>query len=228
MLFALAVCPAAQAEERVRLSDRAVVAMGTDSFFEYYVTKTWDMSEAGYDDAARFYAEARRRLNDRDARALTRAERLKVNALRESLANLDYQWLMCEMSQALGGTMYGHMATRDVAGREDFIAEVIAAWRKKPGSDSAAHAAVNRDMDELRRRIMARPEPDYADFQDYVDTDQLESWRATYLQAHAQLVKELARFERLVARLPDAIAARAAAYALGHAVSLTGEESDEQ
>jgi hypothetical protein len=101
-----------------------VGTMTGNRFLAAYDKRHGDDSEAGYDDAARFYAGVKQDIDDRAAARISPAAAAQIRALRAAIDRADRQAFTASWTDTID-TLYLHTANRWCMDREDAIARVV-------------------------------------------------------------------------------------------------------
>jgi hypothetical protein len=195
-----------QPQFRFHLPCGEVIRMGLGKYFTRYTAATHDQSTAGCIEAYESYAHCRRSVNDTLAHTLSHARQDQIIQVRRALDTLaeacyDYTYL-----SAGGGTMWSEMEADDHAGREDFLAALIADLRRPVRSSRTARRqaesvlrAARRSLDTLRTPLAEGASTMQASY-----TTQYRS------QTYPSALIAFAHLQTLTAALPDAAAHRLA------------------
>jgi hypothetical protein len=111
-----------------------------------------DESENGMDEAALLYAAAKRLETETSLAARDLSLVLQLDLLRGPLARFEDEAMSMAYIIAGGGTMWGHQAARNAAGREDLLADIAKDMPLKESDDpqpSKAWAKVKEEVEKL-------------------------------------------------------------------------------
>lgn len=127
----------------VGLTCDKILAMKEEAWEDYFIKKTGDGSEFGYDTAARIYAHCMKKRNDAALAKLPAAARKRINNLRSLCADFRVEALSLAQAYAGGGTMYTHQMQRGEVEDEQLTGTLIRIVQNsaaKPGSSGSAES----------------------------------------------------------------------------------------
>ncbi len=149
------------AQDKYQPNCGITLKMQPDAFMENYTVKNNDQSEAGYDQAAMYWAACKQKEND--------ARVAKLPALKAKLSNLykNYnEFFNAETelaySAAGGGTMYPHGRARFQPSIEEHFSKLIGLLTSKSGAvkSAAISTRYNQAKQKLEKRLnQARTNP---------------------------------------------------------------------
>jgi hypothetical protein len=125
-------------------SQAEVARMTANQFFAAYDKRGGDPSEAGYDDAAYYYADAKEGLHDRQARKASPALAKQVREIRIQVGTAEMAVINAGWVRGIG-TMYVHTCNRWCMGREDAIGAIL--------SSLQTHRKARRPVAKLLRHL---------------------------------------------------------------------------
>ena len=159
---------------------------GADAFMERFVERNHDGSEAGYDQAANYWADCKRQQNLNRLRSYP-----KLSTRLQRLSKLEYAFVNAQTYLVYlkngGGTMYTHGASRFSTSLEEHLERVIALTTSKAGAVTnaglqARYTKAKRNLEARIKRVMTKPEP-YMEFSSPEEkTERLQDWKTTALE----------------------------------------------
>jgi hypothetical protein len=145
----LAQSEAAQ-DPRAGYTCAQILKLKTDKWATVYTEKVKDGSEVGQDLAYEAYGECQKSRNDLALAKLPKPVARRIANYRSYFQELRIASLMLERGYAGGGTMYVHMARRNVVTDEELVASLI---RLQPTGDLSPNPKVKTKLSKLRTKM---------------------------------------------------------------------------